>query len=87
MIMTLLFNYHFNFYNIQVVRQDLLRWLKRESETRGATILYATHIFDGLDDWPTHLHYLCDKVSIFLSPSCKEFYFRATLIGEYWLAR
>ena len=19
---------------------------------------YATHIFDGLDDWPTHLHYL-----------------------------
>eukprot|EP01038_Epipyxis_sp_PR26KG_P008265 gene8265-11185_t len=44
-----------------VVRQDLLRWLKRESETRGATILYATHIFDGLDDWPTHLHYLCNK--------------------------
>ena len=44
-----------------VVRQDLLRWLKRESETRGCTILYATHIFDGLDDWPTHLHYLCNK--------------------------
>jgi len=44
-----------------VVRQDLLRYLKRESEERGATILYATHIFDGLDDWPTHLHYLCNK--------------------------
>jgi len=44
-----------------VVRQDLLRWLKRESETRGAVILYATHIFDGLDDWPTHLHYLTNK--------------------------
>ena len=44
-----------------VVRMDLLRWLKNESETRGATILYATHIFDGLDDWPTHLHYLCNK--------------------------
>lgn len=44
-----------------VVRQDLLRFLKVESETRGATILYATHIFDGLDDWPTHLHYLCNK--------------------------
>ena len=25
---------------------------------RGATIVYATHIFDGLDDWPTHIHYL-----------------------------
>ena len=44
-----------------VVRQDLLRWLRVESEVRGATILYATHIFDGLDDWPTHLHYLCNK--------------------------
>lgn len=44
-----------------VVRMDLLRWLKKESETRKATILYATHIFDGLDDWPTHLHYLCNK--------------------------
>lgn len=41
-----------------IVRMDLLRWLKRESETTGCTILYATHIFDGLDDWPTHLHYL-----------------------------
>merc|ERR1711871_1081569 len=44
-----------------VVRQDLLRWLRKESETRRCTIIYATHIFDGLDDWPTHLHYLCDK--------------------------
>lgn len=41
-----------------VVRQDLLRWLRKESEERGATIIYATHIFDGLDDWPTHFHYL-----------------------------
>jgi CCR4-NOT complex subunit CAF16 len=30
------------------VRQDLLQWLVRESDERGATILYATHIFDGL---------------------------------------
>ena len=33
------------------VRQDLLKWLVKESEERQATILYATHIFDGLDDW------------------------------------
>jgi CCR4-NOT complex subunit CAF16 len=44
-----------------VVRQDLLKFLREESETRGATIIYATHIFDGLDDWPTHLHYLTNK--------------------------
>lgn len=41
-----------------VVRQDLLMWLQKESKERGATIVYATHIFDGLDDWPTHLTYL-----------------------------
>ena len=43
------------------VRQDLLRWLVRESDERGATIVYATHIFDGLDDWATHLYYLNDS--------------------------
>lgn len=43
------------------VRQDLLRWLVRESDERGATIIYATHIFDGLDDWATHLFYLTDQ--------------------------
>lgn len=41
-----------------VVRQDLLNWLHKESVDKGATIIYATHIFDGLDTWPTHLTYL-----------------------------
>lgn len=41
-----------------IVRQDLLLWLRKECEDRGATIVYATHIFDGLDDWPTHLTYM-----------------------------
>jgi CCR4-NOT complex subunit CAF16 len=45
------------------VRQDLLRWLAKESEEKGATIIYATHIFDGLDDWSTHLFYLTDTGS------------------------
>ena len=44
-----------------IVRMDLLKWLAKESEERGATILYATHIFDGLDAWPTHVHYLNDQ--------------------------
>ena len=25
---------------------------------RGATIIYATHIFDGLEAWPTHAAYV-----------------------------
>jgi CCR4-NOT complex subunit CAF16 len=41
-----------------VGRADLLDFLREESEQRGATILYATHIFDGLEAWATHLLYL-----------------------------
>eukprot|EP00933_Yihiella_yeosuensis_P023701 TRINITY_DN1843_c0_g1_i3.p1 TRINITY_DN1843_c0_g1~~TRINITY_DN1843_c0_g1_i3.p1 ORF type:complete len:578 (-),score=115.50 TRINITY_DN1843_c0_g1_i3:213-1946(-) len=36
-------------------REGLLRFLKRESEEKGATIFYATHIFDHLAEWATHL--------------------------------
>ena len=36
-------------------RLDLLRFFQEECETRGATIIYATHIFDGMADWMTHL--------------------------------
>ncbi|CAE6396319.1 unnamed protein product [Rhizoctonia solani] len=41
-----------------LVRDDLLKFLKEESETRGATILYATHIFDGLNTFPTHVAHM-----------------------------
>ena len=38
-------------------RQALLTFLKEESTLRGVTVVYSTHIFDGLDDWPdTILH-------------------------------
>jgi CCR4-NOT complex subunit CAF16 len=36
-------------------REGLLRFLQHETEERGATILYATHIFDSLADWATHV--------------------------------
>ncbi|KAJ7283678.1 P-loop containing nucleoside triphosphate hydrolase protein [Mycena rebaudengoi] len=41
-----------------LVRDDLLRFLKSDSETRGATVLYATHIFDGLNQFPTHITHM-----------------------------
>ncbi|XP_073132598.1 ABC transporter I family member 20-like [Henckelia pumila] len=41
-----------------LARSDLLGFLKKECEERGATIIYATHIFDGLDDWPSHIAYV-----------------------------
>jgi len=41
-----------------LVRDDLLKFLKADSEKRGSTILYATHIFDGLNDFPTHIAHM-----------------------------
>ncbi|KAF7562800.1 hypothetical protein G7046_g1338 [Stylonectria norvegica] len=36
-------------------RASFLAWLKRETELRECTIVYATHILDNLAGWPTHL--------------------------------
>ncbi|KAH9939237.1 P-loop containing nucleoside triphosphate hydrolase protein [Epithele typhae] len=41
-----------------LVRDDLLTFLKEDSEARGATVLYATHIFDGLNKFPTHVAHM-----------------------------
>ncbi|KAJ0566018.1 putative bacterial ABC-type protein transporter [Helianthus annuus] len=43
-----------------VARMDLLEFFKEECEQRGATIVYATHIFDGLESWATDLAYIQD---------------------------
>ena len=36
--------------------------MKTETESRGACILYATHIFDGLGGWPTDIAHLDNGV-------------------------
>lgn len=41
-----------------VARQDFLQFLKEETENRECTIVYATHIFGGLDDWLTDIVYV-----------------------------
>ena len=41
-----------------LARHDLLTFLREESEQRGVTIIYCTHIFDGLDRWATHVTYV-----------------------------
>ncbi|KAK9086229.1 hypothetical protein Syun_028623 [Stephania yunnanensis] len=41
-----------------LARADLLKFLRKECEDRGATIVYATHIFDGLENWPSHIVYV-----------------------------
>jgi CCR4-NOT complex subunit CAF16 len=49
-------------------RAELLRFLREESEERGVTIVYATHVLDGIADWATHL--------VFLSPGRLRFFDR-----------
>lgn len=39
-------------------RHEFLSWLKRETEARECTVVYATHILDNLAGWPTHLAHM-----------------------------
>jgi CCR4-NOT complex subunit CAF16 len=41
-----------------LVRSNLLDFLKQECAERGSTVLYATHIFDGLDGFPSHVAHI-----------------------------
>lgn len=43
-----------------VARARLLAFLRRESAARSSTILYATHVLDGLEEWATHIAFLDD---------------------------
>jgi len=51
-----------------IARQDLLAYLREDTEQRGTAILYATHIFDTLDDWATHLAYIAHGRLVLCSP-------------------
>lgn len=43
-----------------LTRYRFLEFLRQETEQRGAQIVYATHIFDGLHHWPTHIVRMLD---------------------------
>jgi CCR4-NOT complex subunit CAF16 len=41
-----------------LARADLLRYLRAESEQRAVTVVYASHVLEGLAAWATHLAFL-----------------------------
>ncbi|KAI8611435.1 P-loop containing nucleoside triphosphate hydrolase protein [Chytriomyces sp. MP71] len=43
-----------------LVRKDLIDFLKEETKLRNATVIYATHIFDGLGGWPSHVVHISE---------------------------
>jgi CCR4-NOT complex subunit CAF16 len=47
-------------------RSRFFDYLTRECEKRGASVVYATHIFDQADSWATHIAYM--QLSKVLSP-------------------
>lgn len=58
-----------------ITRSDFLEFLKRESEERGVTIVYATHIFDGLAEWFSHIAFMDDGIvqSYSTADECTDF--------------
>jgi len=43
-----------------ITRADFLDFLKAESEAGKVTVMYATHIFSGLESWFTHIAYISE---------------------------
>jgi len=51
-----------------VARQELLDFLVEENQAQGTTIMYATHIFDGMEPWATHIAYIRQGRLVTLCP-------------------
>ncbi|KAM2587861.1 hypothetical protein EV1_045371 [Malus domestica] len=43
-----------------LARTGLLKFLRKECEERGTMIIYAMHIFDGLENWSSHIAYVAN---------------------------
>merc|ERR1719261_1149642 len=41
-----------------LARKRLMDYLGAECEVRGAAVVYATHIFDQMDEWATHIAFM-----------------------------
>lgn len=65
-----------------LARKSFLQFLETECNESGATVLYATHIFDGMEDFATHVVMLdsgeliqsCDYSEIRSCPDYKGLY-------------
>ena len=47
-----------------LVRWNILQWIKQDIQERNALCIYATHIFDGMNEWASHVMYLnsCGRI-------------------------
>ena len=71
-----------------LARSELLAFLREDSEARGATILYATHVLDGIEDFATHVAWLDAGALKLMSPLADLEALRGTTLRrlvETWL--
>lgn len=71
-------------------RADLMQFLKEECAARDATVVYATHIFDGLESWPSHVMYVAQgQLRLFEESSAIPELQQGRLLGlvEGWLRK
>ncbi len=69
-------------------RADLMKFLREECAERNATVIYATHIFDGLESWPSHVVYVAQgQVQLYEEASAIPQLAQGDLLGlvEGWL--
>lgn len=65
-----------------IARGKLLQFLKWETETRQCSVIYATHIFDGLAQWPDQVLHLQEGRIVDRLDSHKDIQFTAGLATE-----
>ena len=53
-----------------LVRWNILNWIKKDCIERSAVCIYSTHIFDGMNDWCSHLIYLNKSGKVGFSGMC-----------------
>lgn len=57
-----------------LMRSRFLDYLKKETQNRNCQIIYATHIFDGLSQWPTHVVHMNQGEIVQVMPYSGEDY-------------
>ena len=53
-----------------LVRWNILQWIKEDIHQRNAVCIYATHIFDGMNEWASHVMYLNARGRIDFHDKC-----------------
>ena len=53
-----------------LVRWNILQWIKEDIRKRNALCIYATHIFDGMNEWASHVMYLNARGRIDFHDKC-----------------